>query len=1144
MAATPPTVRVGCFSAFWGDSPTAAAQLIASGNLDYLVGDYLAEVTMCLLTKARQRDPALGYVPDFVSSVFKPLLPDILAQGVKVLTNAGGLDPIRLKTVLDNHAASVADSLPRLPRIAVVYGDDVVDILDDLRPLFRPVSTAGEPDSLPPTHTPPMSANVYFGATGLAMALDAGADFVVTGRCVDSALVLAALMSAFAWSPHDYHKLSAGSLAGHILECGAQSTGGNFTDWKASASAGPHNCSWANIGFPIAEVWPDGRFVITKPPHTGGLVTVGTVSEQIVYEIADPAAYILPDVVCDWRNVSLTQLGEDVVAVAGARGLPPTPFLKLGLTLLDGYRAEASLLVPGFDAPAKAKAVANAIFLRATSALASRNEQPFLDTRVEILGAGALFGPSYPSAAKEVVLRLVAKHTNPAALRAFAKEVAPAATGMAPGLCAATTGRPRPVPCISYSAALVPKSAISTLTMVCGTDHPLHFLEPHPEPLHPPPATPPPAEIPPATISGPRATVPLIAIAWGRSGDKGDAANIGIIARRREFYPEIKAQLTTDAIANILAHLVDGHIVRYDLPGLAAVNFVCRSALGGGGMRSLRLDRQGKSYAQIVLSTMLVTVPVAWLDHHIMPSSRFYRIVTKLWDDVSALVLPLLPDQSNLHASWFLETWLAPTIPDRKRLPRPTLLANEHIAILLRSLLARLHLLPCHTLKRNIDASIIPHLATFVTVATGDLATRRTGFRPNASLNSVDLPPVHAPFAVISMSVTYDSCAALLSSSPPATDATGSTVADILALSPEDIHGEFLATVSPSAIPVNSPVRLRSPPRPKPAPLATPLTPSADAHVRDTLFRDPAAPAATDSKPPVPERDLASVPPVAAALAPQAAGQSTPPRPLRSRSFAGAAQEVACELPPVFAKRRVNRNRRSVPSSLSIALESSSAAAPASTTVAHPATHTTEPSSPLPVPDPAVAVPARVVTSLSDMANPVTPPFSVLASASGGSVSSPRMIVGSAASRPASRLTPPFGSIGSYPHGAASLSSVGSYGSLPTVSPFKSTVHSVSSSPGSSLSTTPVAGLAVSTSPAPSLYGAGLAPATDVQPAFVVDNPPPPPTASEDIGSFVALLDPPVAGNRSSVGESVVTSASVVDLLGGFEELLMEMDDP
>src|SRR5687767_3277384 len=330
-------LRIGCGSGFWGDSAAGPRQLVQAG-VDVLALDYLSEITMSLLARARKKRPELGYTPDFVSSVMAPLAGEISRRRIKVIANAGGVNPEgcrdALRAALDRQGIRLS--------IAVVSGDDVSSELDSLR-------DAGRLDletqrSLPRSV---ISANAYLGAFPIAAALRSGADVVITGRCVDSALVLGPLIAAFDWRACDLDRLAMGSLAGHIVECGVQATGGIFTDWRDVASG------WDNMGFPIVECRDDGSFVVTKPDGTGGCVRPATVAEQITYEVHDPSRYVLPDVTCDFTEVRLDQVGADRVLVTGARGLPPTPDYKASLTYFDGYRCTATMMIVGREAVAK-----------------------------------------------------------------------------------------------------------------------------------------------------------------------------------------------------------------------------------------------------------------------------------------------------------------------------------------------------------------------------------------------------------------------------------------------------------------------------------------------------------------------------------------------------------------------------------------------------------------------------------------------------------------------------------------------------------------------------------------------------------------------------------------------------------------------
>jgi len=590
------TLRIGCGAGFWGDSAEGPSQLVRRGNIDVLMLDYLAEITMSLLARAREKRPELGYATDFVDAVMADIAPLVAEKCIKVVTNAGGVNPAGCRDALERLLGKLGLEL----KVAVVHGDDIAGLEDDLR--RRDVRDL---DTACPLPARIASANAYLGAFPIAEALRRGADIVLTGRCVDSALALGPLIAHFGWTPRDYDKLSMGSLAGHVIECGTQATGGVFTDWKAVAGG------WADMGFPIAECGADGSFVVTKPERTGGLVSPATVAEQIVYEVHDPSAYILPDVVCDWSGVTLEPAGSDRVRVCGARGLPPTDSYKASLTYADGYRCIATMLIVGRDSAPRARAVGDAILERAGRLLGEKGYAGFRATSVEILGAESAYGAaSRAAAAREVVLKVAAAHEKREALEIFAREIFPSATSMAQGITGFASGRPGVQPVVRLFSCLVPKASVKATVEIDGETIPVAETLSN-EIWRPTERAP--LQHPPLNGTGDTVPVPLAALAHGRSGDKGDTANIGILARRPEFVPAIAAALTPEAVARYFSHVAQGEVERYDWPGLDGFNFVMRRSLGGGGVSSLRYDPQGKGYAQALLD-IEVPVPAAWLE--------------------------------------------------------------------------------------------------------------------------------------------------------------------------------------------------------------------------------------------------------------------------------------------------------------------------------------------------------------------------------------------------------------------------------------------------------------------------------------------------------------------------------------------------
>lgn len=443
-------IRIANGQGFWGDSLEAPLEQIRRGPIDYLTLDYLAEITMSILQKQRARDPRMGYAYDFVQMIARGL-GDIMAKDVKVIANAGGINPGACREALIEVARKqgYAGKL----KIGTVAGDDIMDRLDDFiaRGIELKNMDTGEP--LSTIRGRVQSANVYFGAWPVVEALRGGARIIVTGRCTDTGISLAPMIHEYGWQRDDWDKLAAGTIAGHTIECGAQTTGGNCqVDWQSIPNM-------ADIGYPIAEVEPDGTFVITKHAGTGGRVTVAGVKEQLVYEMGDPHEYITPDCIADFTTIHLEQAGEDRVRYSGIKGRPDTPFYKVSISYSYGYKASGVLVYSWPNAFEKAQAAEKILRERL-----DRLGLKFDKIHAEFVGAGAchglqLAGPPAPNLA-EVLLRVGVRGPDKAAIERFAKELAPLALNGPPTVTGFGGGRPRAEEIVAYWPALIPKSAV------------------------------------------------------------------------------------------------------------------------------------------------------------------------------------------------------------------------------------------------------------------------------------------------------------------------------------------------------------------------------------------------------------------------------------------------------------------------------------------------------------------------------------------------------------------------------------------------------------------------------------------------------------------------------------------------------------
>ena len=444
------TVRVAAGQGFWGDWLEAPRRQVEGGSIDYLMLDYLAEVTMSILQKQKEREPALGYARDFLGAI-ESVLPAIVGRGVKVIANAGGVNPPACATAI-RELARRHGVLGKL-RIGVITGDDLLPQLDAVLAAGHGLRNMDTGEPLETVRDRILSANAYIGSGPIVEALRAGANIVITGRSTDTALTMAPLRHEFGWLATDWNRLAAGIVAGHIIECGAQCSGGNcLYDWRAIPDL-------ANVGYPIVEGHEDGSFTITKHADTGGRICVHTVTEQLVYEMGDPRAYITPDVIADFTTIRLEDAGPDRVRVSGVEGRPPTDQLKVSIAYRSGYKAVGTLVYAWPDALEKATLADHVLRQRL-----SRLGLNFDEILTEFVGASATHGPlaAPPPDLPEVQLRIGVRAEDRSAVERFTREIAPLVLNGPPSVTGFAGGRPKVEEIVAYWPALIDKTVVAT----------------------------------------------------------------------------------------------------------------------------------------------------------------------------------------------------------------------------------------------------------------------------------------------------------------------------------------------------------------------------------------------------------------------------------------------------------------------------------------------------------------------------------------------------------------------------------------------------------------------------------------------------------------------------------------------------------
>lgn len=580
-------LKIGNASGYWGDDPEALYRQINGGRLDYVSMDFLAEITMSIMRKQKNRDAEAGYARDFLP-MLESVLVKILKDKTRIITSAGGINPEACAAAV----AKLARKLGVKPKIAVVYGDDIMERLGELKAKGCKFDNMESTKVFKDVEARIEAANVYFGAAPVVEALKWEPDIIITGRVTDTGITMAAMVHEFGWDLGDWDKLASGIVAGHILECGSQATGGNFSDWKLVPS-------FHKMGYPIVEMEPNGNFVVTKHPGTGGLVSLDTVREQLFYEMGDPKAYITPDVVADFSTITLAADGPDRVKVSGVKGYEPTELYKVSMAYADGFKCVGEIGISGPDARKKAEALAAIFWDRAGT--------DFAATETELFGFNAFHrSMSHEHEGNEVILRLGARDADEKKLRKLGKLVPSVILGGPPGV-AILGGVPRVQEIVSYWPALMPKIAIAPEVALFddGYTQAHQVNTTRTGAWRPAKGDVQVAEKASRSVSDIMAEMRdgtlLFDICLARSGDKGDMANIGVIARSRKAFDFLDTYLTAQRVKDIFQELCIGPVVRHKVENMLGFNFLLEHSLGGGGTMTLRADAQGKTFGQAIL---------------------------------------------------------------------------------------------------------------------------------------------------------------------------------------------------------------------------------------------------------------------------------------------------------------------------------------------------------------------------------------------------------------------------------------------------------------------------------------------------------------------------------------------------------------
>ena len=587
-------IKIANAGGFWGDDLDAFRRQLTGGKIDYIVADYLAEITMSILRKQNIKNPQLGYVTDFVNQVLGNA-ELIVQKKVKVITNAGGINPYECAKKISEGLTEKNIDL----KICIIDGDNIYDEISRFYSNTSSFENIETGESFELIKDKIESANVYLGIKPIVKALEKKADIIIAGRVTDTSLTIAPAFYEFGWKENDWDKIASSLVAGHIIECGAQSSGGNYTDWHKIKK-------WDNFGYPIINIFQDGTFEVTKHPGTGGLINTDIVKEQLLYEMGNPVHYISPDVVVDFTTVELEPNGNDRVKVFGIKGKEPTTSFKVSMSYRDGFKASGSIIVSGTQALEKAQTIKSFFWKRLGI--------EFEKSSTEFIGYNSCHGELAPPVEpNEILLRFSVFDYDRTKIEEFSKNIAPVILSAPPGV-AVTGGRPFIHNVMAYWPALIDKKNIKAFVRIISKNGNIN------ESIEIPSITGFEKDIPTKSDTGiqvstgkyenSKINLPqnnlvktrLYEICLARSGDKGNMVNIGVIARNKDIYDFISKHITADYVKNMFKHVCKGKVTRYKLDNLLSLNFLLDESLDGGGTKSLMLDAQGKTFASAFLN--------------------------------------------------------------------------------------------------------------------------------------------------------------------------------------------------------------------------------------------------------------------------------------------------------------------------------------------------------------------------------------------------------------------------------------------------------------------------------------------------------------------------------------------------------------